>query len=141
MLDNNTLYSYAVTECFGFMRRVQERGPLVNSEFYVGWIGYWDEPRPVRRTEDIIRVLNGFLAANVSFNIFLFHGGTNFGFTSGATADPNAAAPDRYRYRPQLTSYDFTSPLDEAGDPTEKYHAIRRALEAAVMRSTCPRGG
>jgi len=95
-----------------------------------------------------MRVLDRFLAANVSFNIFLFHGGTNFGFTSGATANPDATTADRHRYKPQLTSYDFTAPLDEAGDPTEKYYAIKRALKEAVtfpvhrkMRELVPRGG
>lgn len=121
-----------MTECFGFMRQVQRRGPLVNSEFYVGWIGYWGEPRPIRHTADIIRVMKSFLAANVSFNIFLFHGGTNFGFTSGATDDSDETS-GRHGFKPQLTSYDFTSPLNEAGDPTGKYYAIKRALDEAVI--------
>lgn len=113
------------------MRQVQKRGPLVNSEFYTGWIAFWNEPRPARHTEDIIRVLKRFLVQNVSFNFFMFHGGTNFGFTTGATT--TGTVLEKSGYKPQMTSYDFTSPLDEAGDPTEKYHAIKQALKEAVI--------
>jgi len=31
-------------------------------------------------------------------------------------------------FDPQLTSYDYDAPLTEAGDPTEKYFAIRAAV-------------
>lgn len=114
------------------MRQVQKKGPLVNSEFYDGWVGFWDSPRPVRYSKDIIRVLKYFLATNVSFNFFMFHGGTNFGFTSGANTNGTTLA--KSGYRPQLTSYDFSAPLDEAGDPTEKYHDIKQILKKAVIK-------
>lgn len=112
------------------MRQVQKNGPLVNSEFYTGWLGLWDEPRPIRYSEDIIRMMKRLLAANVSFNFLMFHGGTNFGFTSGATAVGSTL--ENSEYQPQLTSYDFSAPLDEAGDPTQKYHDIKRVLKEAV---------
>lgn len=31
-------------------------------------------------------------------------------------------------YEPQLTSYDYDAPIDEAGDPTPKYYAIRELI-------------
>lgn len=76
-------------------------------------------------------MLNDFLSTNVSFNIFMFHGGTNFGFTSGAVTALNGTL-EQPGYKPELTSYDFSAPLDEAGDPTEKYYLIKRALKNAV---------
>ncbi|XP_025205824.1 beta-galactosidase-like, partial [Melanaphis sacchari] len=118
-----------VTECLDFLRQVQKKGPLVNSEFYNGGVGFWDNPRPARYTKDIIRVLNYFLATNVSFNFFMFHGGTNFGFTTGANTVGTTF--NKTGYQPQLTSYDFTAPLNEAGDPTEKYYAIKQTLKKA----------
>lgn len=122
---------FIATECFGYMRQVQKNGPLVNSEFYVGWNAYWNEPRPVRRSEDVVKMLKHFLALNASFNIYLFHGGTNFGFTSGANT--MGKTWETASYHPQLTSYDFSAPLNEAGDPTEKYYAIKRALKEMVI--------
>ncbi len=50
----------------------------------------------------------------------MFHGGTNFGLTNGAN--------DQGRYRPITTSYDYDAPLDEAGDPTDKYFAFREVI-------------
>lgn len=77
-------------------------------------------------------MLKNFLAANVSFNFFMFHGGTNFGFTSGANTVGTTV--ETSGYKPQLTSYDFSAPLDEAGDPTEKFHAIKQTLKEAVIK-------
>lgn len=128
-----SILCFLATECLGYMRQVQKKGPLVNSEFYVGWISYWNEPRPVRYSNDIVRVLKYLLSVNASFNFFLFHGGTNFGLTTGATANgPNL---ENCGYKPQITSYDFTAPLDEAGDPTERYFAIKQVLKEAVGSS------
>ncbi|VVC34719.1 Glycoside hydrolase superfamily,Beta-galactosidase 1-like,Glycoside hydrolase, family [Cinara cedri] len=121
--------SLNATECFGYMRQVQKRGPLVNSEFYVGWIAFWDEPRPVRNTTEIIDGFKLLLSLNASINIFMFHGGTNFGFTSGAHS--NGDTLKTADYKPELTSYDFSGLLDEAGDPTEKYYAFKKTLKEA----------
>lgn len=113
------------------MRQVQKKGPLVNSEFYTGWIAYWNDTRPDKYSKDIIQGLKSFLSINASFNLFPFHGGTNFGFTSGAIILNSTSQTDSYR--PTLTSYDFKAPLDEAGDPTHKYYDIQRALKEAVI--------
>lgn len=122
---------FIATECFGYMRQVQKRGPLVNSEFYVGWIGFWNEPRPVRNITEIIEGFKLLLSLNASINIFMFHGGTNFGFTSGAHS--NGDTLETADYEPELTSYDFSGLLDEAGDPTEKYYAFKKILKKEVI--------
>jgi beta-galactosidase len=59
-------------------------------------------------------------------NLYMFHGGTNFGLTSGAN--------DKGVYRPITTSYDYDAPLSEHGAPTAKYFAVRDvvALHAPV---------
>lgn len=62
----------------------------------------------------------------------MFHGGTNFGFTSGANKYDKLKNSD---YLPQLTSYDYDSPLNEAGDPTEKYFKIKKLLEETVSHN------
>lgn len=113
------------------MRQVQKKGPLVNSEFYTGWIAFWNDTRPDRYSKDIIKGLKYFLANNASFNFFPFHGGTNFGFTTGAGTVGNTL--ETAGYQPMLTSYDFKAPLDEAGDPTNKYYDIQRVLKEAVI--------
>lgn len=51
----------------------------------------------------------------------MFHGGTSFGFGAGAEGNDDEFAPNP-------TSYDYDAPLDESGDPTEKYHAFRNII-------------
>lgn len=125
------LYFYFLaTECFGYMRQVQKKGPLVNSELYVGWVTNWNKPRPHIRSKVIEKVLKHFLAINASFNFYMFHGGTNFGLTSGAVTIGTTL--ETVIYLPITTSYDFAAPLSEAGDPTENYYTIQRVLKENV---------
>ncbi|XP_027837509.2 beta-galactosidase-like isoform X2 [Aphis gossypii] len=115
-----------VSQCFKYMRATQKRGPLVNSEYYVGWLSHWREPSPIVNSYDVLETMKNMLALNASINFYMFHGGTNFGFTSGANKYEKLKNSD---YLPQLTSYDYDSPLNEAGDPTEKYFKIKKLLE------------
>ena len=61
------------------------------------------------------------LARGYSVNLYMFHGGTTFGFMNGANID-------RGRYLPQTTSYDYDAALDESGRPTPKYFAFRDVI-------------
>jgi beta-galactosidase len=94
--------------------------PVFCSELYPGWITHWGEPWARVRTEDLIPQLAWLLDNRKSFNLYLFHGGTNFGFTAGANFGE--------KYMPTITSYDYDSPLNEMGQPTPKYFALRRLL-------------
>ncbi|XP_058814094.1 beta-galactosidase-like isoform X2 [Topomyia yanbarensis] len=105
------------------LRKYQPRGPLVNAEYYPGWLTHWQEQKMARVPIDpITSALRYMLKSNVNVNIYMFYGGTNFGFTSGA----NDGGPGRYI--PDITSYDYDAPLDESGDPTPKYIAIRQVI-------------
>ena len=65
------------------MRKYSPHGPLVNSEFYPGWLPQWTGPFPVVQTELILRTMEEFFKLNVSFNFYMFHNGTSFVFKSG----------------------------------------------------------
>lgn len=97
--------------------------PLMCGEYWCAWFDHWFMPHMVRAPEEIEHDIREFLAMNASFNIYMFHGGTNFGFTSGANYIKE--------YSPIVTSYDYNAPLSEAGDRTPLYYAIRRTLEEA----------
>ncbi|XP_069554720.1 beta-galactosidase-1-like protein [Brachyistius frenatus] len=109
-----------ITEAFKRQRRFQPQGPLVNSEFYTGWLDHWGDPHVVVDAQKVSRVLGEMLTMGANVNMYMFEGGTNFGYWNGADHDT--------RFRSVVTSYDYDAPLTEAGDPTEKLLAIRDVI-------------
>jgi beta-galactosidase GanA len=98
-----------------------ERGvPVFCSELYPGWLTHWGEEWARVKTEDVVADLRWLLDHGKSFSLYMFHGGTNFGFWAGANFSD--------KYEPDVTSYDYDAPLDEMGRPTPKYFAIRDLL-------------
>ncbi|MFG2650672.1 beta-galactosidase family protein [Streptomyces sp. NPDC048436] len=114
------------------LRALRPTGPLMCTEFWIGWFDRWGGRHVVRDPAQAARELDELLATGASVNFYMFHGGTNFGFTNGAN--------DKHTYRPTVTSYDYDAPLDEAGDPTEKYTAFRDVIAryAPVPREGVP---
>ncbi|XP_017680795.1 PREDICTED: beta-galactosidase-1-like protein isoform X3 [Lepidothrix coronata] len=109
-----------VTELFDAQRRVEPKGPLVNSEYYTGWLDYWGEAHASTSAAWVAQGLEDILQLGASVNMYMFHGGTNFAYWSGADY--------KDQYKPVTTSYDYDAPLSEAGDPTEKLFAIRMVI-------------
>lgn len=95
--------------------------PHMCGEFWCGWFTHWrDEKWGASDWERQKKELQWMIDNNKSFNLYMFHGGTNFGFYAGANFSD--------KYEPDVTSYDYDSPLDEAGRPTQKYWDIREML-------------
>ncbi|XP_071263288.1 beta-galactosidase [Salvelinus alpinus] len=122
-----------VSAAFDAQRQAEPHGPLVNSEFYTGWLDHWGEHHSTVSTAIVAKSLNEILAIGASVNLYMFIGGTNFGYWNGANTP----------YAPQPTSYDYDAPLTEAGDLTDKYFAIqdviklyRKIPEGPVLPST-----
>ena len=103
------------------LRRHQPNGPLFCSEYWHGWFDHWGEPHHVRDAEEAAEVLDSLLAAGASVNIYMGHGGTNFGWFNGANHNGTA-------YQPTVTSYDYGAPVGEAGELTEKFHRFREVI-------------
>ncbi|XP_059708884.1 beta-galactosidase-1-like protein isoform X1 [Haemorhous mexicanus] len=115
-----------MTEAFGAQRRVEPKGPLVNSEYYTGWLDYWGEAHASTSTALVAQGLEDMLQLGASINMYMFHGGTNFAYWSEPLPWPGADY--KGQYKPVTTSYDYDAPLSEAGDPTEKLFAIRTVI-------------
>ncbi|GHT08660.1 beta-galactosidase [Bacteroidia bacterium] len=99
------------------------KGPYMVAEFYPGWLAHWVEPHPQVNASGIARRTEKYLQNDVSFNFYMVHGGTNFGFTSGANYD------DKHDIQPDLTSYDYDAPISEAGWVTPKFDSIRNVIK------------
>src|SRR5689334_10325120 len=128
MLENGSLPGLLKTASFGSrsrerlatLRRHQPTGPLMCSEFWDGWFDHWGAHHHTTPVAQSAADLDALLELGASVNIYMFHGGTNFGFTNGAN--------DKGVYQPIVTSYDYDAPLDEAGEPTEKFWAFREVI-------------
>lgn len=99
------------------------KGPYMVAEFYPGWLMHWAEPFPKINPGGIARQTELYLKNNVSFNFYMVHGGTNFGFTSGANYDK------KHDIQPDITSYDYGAPISEAGWKTPSFDSIRTVMQ------------
>ena len=100
--------------------------PSFSSETYPGWLTHWKEKYAKTSTADIVKEVTYLLDHKKSFNLYVIHGGTNFGFNAGANAFSAT------QYQPDITSYDYDAPINEQGQPTEKYFALRALISKYV---------
>ncbi|MFH4976177.1 hypothetical protein AB6A40_002886 [Gnathostoma spinigerum] len=118
-VDFGPTTSSDVDSAFALQRAYAPKGPLVNSEFYPGWFTLWGQKHQDLPTDDeVISTIRYMYTYGASFNIYMLHGGTNFGFWNGAEEDA-----------PVITSYDYSAPINEAGDTTAQYLAIRNFMK------------
>lgn len=103
---------------------------LMITEYWTGWFDYWSGKHRTGSSglysaEEFQQDLEKILfhpTYDISINFYMFFGGTNFGFTSGGHHFPDQ------NYTPLVTSYDYDAPMNECGDPTEKYYVIQKLL-------------
>nr|WP_275666277.1 beta-galactosidase [Streptomyces cinnamoneus] len=123
-------------EAFAALRRHRpEGGPLMCMEFWCGWFTHWGGRPAVREAGEAAGVLREIVGRGASVNVYMAHGGTNFGGWSGA----NRSGEDhRGVLEPVVTSYDYDAPVDEYGRPTAKFWAFREVLAACPDRAGPP---
>lgn len=128
--ENNALEDLVWTINFGTganiedqFRRLKELRPdtpLMCSEFWSGWFDHWGAKHETRSAEALVNGLKEMLDQNISFSLYMTHGGTSFGHWGGANF-PN--------FSPTTTSYDYDAPINEYGRVTPKYFEVRKLLE------------
>uniref|UniRef100_A0A4W3HNF1 Galactosidase beta 1 like 2 n=1 Tax=Callorhinchus milii TaxID=7868 RepID=A0A4W3HNF1_CALMI len=102
--------------------------PKMVMEYWTGWFDHWGDHHHVFSEGEYI--ITALLLKDVSLNLYMFHGGTNFGFINGAQ--------DFETYIADVTSYDYDAPLSEAGDYTEKYFNLRQIF-TTYLGQTLPK--
>ncbi len=107
---------------FGEASKVNSNVPSFCSELYPGWLTHWGEKWQRPDTAALLKDVKWLMDNKKSLNFYVVHGGTNFGYWAGA----NAFSPTQYQ--PDVTSYDFDAPINEMGQPTPKYFALRKLL-------------
>jgi len=128
MLEAGTLPGCAVgldsgtrPEHFELASKMNPGVPVFSSETYPGWLTHWGEQWAKPDTTELFKEIKFLMDNKKSFNLYVVHGGTNFGYTAGANSGGKG-------YEPDLTSYDYDAPIDEQGKPTAKYLALRKLL-------------
>jgi beta-galactosidase len=110
--------SDAAEKSFTTLKRLRPDGPFFNSEFWAGWFDHWGSPHASTDTAKQSSNLKWMLEQGYSVSLYMFHGGTSFGWMNGANSDGK-------NYEPDVTSYDYDAALDESGRPTPKYFLFR----------------
>ena len=118
---------------FATLKAARPNGPFINSEFWAGWFDHWGGPHAHTNTDVQAANLDWMLRQGYSVSIYMFHGGTNFGWMNGANSSD--AKKD---YEPDVTSYDYDSALDESGRPTPKFFAFRDIIAKATGKTPPP---
>jgi len=106
------------------------KGPYYVAEWYPGWYDDWGKKHQTRDMHLFAANLEKLLTAGISVNMYMFHGGTTRGFMNGANMNAKKS------YSPQVSSYDYDAPLDEAGNPTEKFRLFRTVIEKVIAPGT-----
>lgn len=106
---------------FATLKKLRPNGPFFNSEYWDGWFDHWGAPHAHTNTQQQASDLDWTLRQGYSISIYMFHGGTSFGWMNGANSDGKT-------YEPDVTSYDYDAALDESGHPTPKYYAFRDVI-------------
>ncbi|MEV4415603.1 beta-galactosidase family protein [Catellatospora sp. NPDC049609] len=111
---------------FAALREHRPDDPLFCMEFWCGWFDHWGDDHVTRAPADAADVLRRIVQAGASVNVYMAHGGSNWGVWAGANrADGHLGA-----LQPTVTSYDYDAPIDERGAPTEKFWLMREVLAA-----------
>jgi len=106
---------------FETLKKYRPNGPFINSEFWDGWFDHWGSKHAGSNLARETANLEWMLKQGYSVSVYMFHGGTSFGWMNGANWDRNT-------YEPDVTSYDYDAALNEGGRPTKKYAAFREVI-------------
>ena len=107
-------------ERFQTLEKFTGGGPLMCTEFWVGWFDHWGNGGHMTgNLEESVKDLDKMLELG-HVNIYMFEGGTNFGFMNGSNYY-DALTPD-------VTSYDYDAVLTEDGQITEKYRRYQEVI-------------
>ncbi|MGB9433837.1 MAG: beta-galactosidase, partial [Candidatus Acidiferrum sp.] len=121
----------AAKEEFAKLKKLRPNGPFLNSEFWDGWYDHWGSKHGVTNATNQASNLDWMLRQGYSVSLYMFHGGTSFGWMNGANSDGK-------NYEPDVTSYDYDAPLDESGRPTPKYFLFRDVIAKATGTTPPP---
>lgn len=108
-----------IEQQFKRLKEARPETPLMCSEFWSGWFDHWGRKHETRPAKSMVQGIKDMLDRNISFSLYMAHGGTTFGHWGGAN-NPS--------YSAMCSSYDYDAPISEPGWTTDKYFQLRDLL-------------
>ncbi len=108
-----------IDDQFKRLKQLRPDTPLMCSEFWSGWFDKWGGKHETRAAKDMVDGIRQMLERNISFSLYMTHGGTSFGHWAGANSPG---------FSPDVTSYDYDAPINEYGQTTPKYFELQTLL-------------
>ncbi|MBP5479912.1 MAG: beta-galactosidase [Bacteroidaceae bacterium] len=109
-----------IDDQFRKLKSLRPDAPLMCSEFWSGWFDKWGGKHETRSSKDMVAGMKEMLDKNISFSLYMTHGGTSFGHWAGANSPG---------FAPDVTSYDYDAPINEYGQVTPKFTELRDMLQ------------
>ena len=109
-----------IDDQFRKLKEVRPDAPLMCSEFWSGWFDKWGGKHETRAAKDMVSGMREMLDKNISFSLYMTHGGTSFGHWAGANSPG---------FAPDVTSYDYDAPINEYGQVTPKFTELREMMQ------------
>jgi len=106
---------------FATLKALRPEGPRMSGEYWAGWFDHWGEEHHETDGAKEASELQWMLSRGYSVSIYMFHGGTSFGWMNGSNSNGS-------NFQPDTTSYDYDAPLDEKGEPRQKFFLFRDAI-------------
>ena len=116
---------------FATFDKLRPHAPHFNSEYWDGWFDHWGSKHETRSTEKQLADLKWMLSRGYSVNLYMFAGGTSFGWMNGA----NSNGKD---YQPDVTSYDYDVPVAESGELRPKFFQFRDLITQITGKTPPP---
>ncbi len=113
---------------FGRLAKARPNGPKMSGEYWDGWFDSWGEKRHSTDAAAQAADLKWMLTRGYSVNLYMFHGGTSFGWMNGADMDDG-------KYKPVVTSYDYDAPVSENGELTPKFYLFRDVIREVTGKT------
>jgi beta-galactosidase len=110
---------------FPKLARLRPNAPRMCGEYWDGWFDHWGGKHHTTSAAAEAKELQWMLQQGYSVNLYMFHGGTSFGWMNGANIDGA-------KYEPDVTSYDYDVPVSESGELRKKFYLFREAISQAT---------
>ncbi len=109
-----------IDQQFRRLGELRPDAPKMCSEFWSGWFDKWGARHETRPAKAMVEGIDEMLSKDISFSLYMTHGGTSFGHWAGANSPG---------FAPDVTSYDYDAPINEYGQATPKYYELRQMMQ------------